>query len=343
MNDDEWVGGFHVYANDDELNWVIEYQLNGGVWVNRDLAPAPAFTTPEDFIDPQWKGKIVIHDPTTVSAGSGSVANMLATQGEEYVRKLLVDQEPLGIGKRRPDRQCVGLRVGLDVREGDLAVLVVHRSVRQLEPHDDALLGNTFAAHGQEDALVHWCETQGLKARPLALVGYGDQLAYSLDWCPAISIYQEAWNRRPSQQLEAKLAAARNGCASATAVPSGASWILPYASWREMMRISRDVFLTCSTTCGATSLGARTHMTVGGSEFCGRRVRSHSSDTITELPDWDSPGRLGRRSMALNESGCPPTSILSPFRASARRFQKLTSSRTDIAAPECRSCWAGCT
>ncbi len=35
--------------------------------------------------------------------------------------------------------------------------------------------GEIWVTHGQEDALVHWCETQGLKARPLALVGYGDE------------------------------------------------------------------------------------------------------------------------------------------------------------------------
>ena len=29
--------------------------------------------------------------------------------------------------------------------------------------------------HGQEDALVHWCVTQGIRARPLHLVGYGDE------------------------------------------------------------------------------------------------------------------------------------------------------------------------
>ena len=29
--------------------------------------------------------------------------------------------------------------------------------------------------HGQEDALVHWCTARGLKARPLAIVGYGDE------------------------------------------------------------------------------------------------------------------------------------------------------------------------
>ncbi len=32
-----------------------------------------------------------------------------------------------------------------------------------------------WITHGQEDALVHWCATRGLKARPLDIVGYGDE------------------------------------------------------------------------------------------------------------------------------------------------------------------------
>ena len=32
-----------------------------------------------------------------------------------------------------------------------------------------------WVTHGQEDALVHWCQTNGLKARPLDIVGYGDE------------------------------------------------------------------------------------------------------------------------------------------------------------------------
>ena len=35
--------------------------------------------------------------------------------------------------------------------------------------------GEIWVTHGQEDALVHWCQTRGLAARPLALVGYGDE------------------------------------------------------------------------------------------------------------------------------------------------------------------------
>jgi putative mRNA 3-end processing factor len=35
--------------------------------------------------------------------------------------------------------------------------------------------GEVWVTHGQEDALVHWCKTKGLAARPLDLVGYGDE------------------------------------------------------------------------------------------------------------------------------------------------------------------------
>ncbi|MGA0533474.1 ligase-associated DNA damage response exonuclease [Hansschlegelia sp. KR7-227] len=39
----------------------------------------------------------------------------------------------------------------------------------------DTGAGEIWVTHGEEDALVHWCGTTGLKARPLRLVGYGDE------------------------------------------------------------------------------------------------------------------------------------------------------------------------
>jgi len=35
--------------------------------------------------------------------------------------------------------------------------------------------GEVWVTHGQEDALVHWCTSKGLAARPLDLVGYGEE------------------------------------------------------------------------------------------------------------------------------------------------------------------------
>jgi putative mRNA 3-end processing factor len=35
--------------------------------------------------------------------------------------------------------------------------------------------GEIWVTHGQEDALVHWCGTHGLRARPLDIIGYGEE------------------------------------------------------------------------------------------------------------------------------------------------------------------------
>ncbi|MEE8627917.1 MULTISPECIES: ligase-associated DNA damage response exonuclease [Methylobacterium] len=39
----------------------------------------------------------------------------------------------------------------------------------------DTGAGEVWVTHGQEDALVHWCETQGIRAKPLHMLGYGDE------------------------------------------------------------------------------------------------------------------------------------------------------------------------
>lgn len=39
----------------------------------------------------------------------------------------------------------------------------------------DTQAGEIWVTHGREDALVHWCETQGLKASPLHIIGFEDE------------------------------------------------------------------------------------------------------------------------------------------------------------------------
>jgi putative mRNA 3-end processing factor len=40
---------------------------------------------------------------------------------------------------------------------------------------EDTGCGELWVTHGQEDALVHWAGTRGIKAKPLNLVGYSDE------------------------------------------------------------------------------------------------------------------------------------------------------------------------
>jgi putative mRNA 3-end processing factor len=71
------------------------------------------------------------------------------------------------------------MRVRARARQGGIALPMV------ISDHADwdgltATIAATGASeiwvtHGQEDALVHWCVTRGLKARPLDIVGYGDE------------------------------------------------------------------------------------------------------------------------------------------------------------------------
>ena len=39
----------------------------------------------------------------------------------------------------------------------------------------DTEAGEIWITHGEADALAHWCKTQGLEAKALHLVGYGDE------------------------------------------------------------------------------------------------------------------------------------------------------------------------
>lgn len=53
-----------------------------------------------------------------------------------------------------------------------------------------------------------------------ALVAYGDQYAVQQEWCPAESLYQEAYRQEDADSVLQKLRQARQGCASATPTPS---------------------------------------------------------------------------------------------------------------------------
>ena len=39
---------------------------------------------------------------------------------------------------------------------------------------EDVAPGELWVTHGRDDALIHWAQTQGIPARPLSLVGRGE-------------------------------------------------------------------------------------------------------------------------------------------------------------------------
>jgi ABC-type Fe3+ transport system substrate-binding protein len=56
----------------------------------------------QDLLKPEYRGKIACFDPAVSGSGIGTAAYLYVTLGEEYVRRLYVDQQPV---LSRDDRQ----------------------------------------------------------------------------------------------------------------------------------------------------------------------------------------------------------------------------------------------
>ena len=48
----------------------------------------------KDLLDPKWKGKIALQDPTITGSGSNQAAHLYYQHGEDFVKALYVDQKP---------------------------------------------------------------------------------------------------------------------------------------------------------------------------------------------------------------------------------------------------------
>jgi iron(III) transport system substrate-binding protein len=54
-----------------------------------------------DLLDPKWKGKLSFLDPSVAGTGANQVALLYTVFGEDFVKKLFVDQQPLISRERR--------------------------------------------------------------------------------------------------------------------------------------------------------------------------------------------------------------------------------------------------
>jgi iron(III) transport system substrate-binding protein len=49
----------------------------------------------KDLLDPKWKGRLAFMDPTVPGTGSNHASHLYITLGEDYVKRLYVDQKPM--------------------------------------------------------------------------------------------------------------------------------------------------------------------------------------------------------------------------------------------------------
>lgn len=95
-------------------------------FINTDYVKPEDIRAAKDLLDPKWKGKISVDDPTVSGTGSNTAAQFLLQFGEEFIKRLYVDQNP---GVTRNRRQLADwlargtYPICLNCRDGDLKPL----------------------------------------------------------------------------------------------------------------------------------------------------------------------------------------------------------------------------
>jgi ABC-type Fe3+ transport system substrate-binding protein len=90
VGDDNWVGGLDGIWADDAKTYLLAFTANamGTVSVNRDLISERELSAEKDLLDPRWRGKMSLQEPSG-GAGLADLTVLVASYGEDYLRALL--------------------------------------------------------------------------------------------------------------------------------------------------------------------------------------------------------------------------------------------------------------
>ena len=102
-DDSKWLGGFDAGFADNKRTYVFAFAsyLTYLVKVNRKVVPESELGSVSGILDPKWKGKIVVFDPRTGGAGALAMAALRQELGDEAIRKILIDQQPVFSSDKR--------------------------------------------------------------------------------------------------------------------------------------------------------------------------------------------------------------------------------------------------
>ena len=98
----KWKEG-KLWFSDPEEMYVLRLFSTAGpiVYINTQQVKPGEIKSAQDLLDPKWKGKISAHDPTISGSGIGQATRFYLALGEDYLRKLYVEQKLTIIRDRR--------------------------------------------------------------------------------------------------------------------------------------------------------------------------------------------------------------------------------------------------
>jgi iron(III) transport system substrate-binding protein len=104
----EVVDGSHwktgkLWFSDPEQRYVLRIfnTVNRTFTINTREVRPEELRVIRDLLDPKWKGRISFMDPTVSGTGSNQAAQLYAQLGEDFIRRLFLDQKPMISRDRR--------------------------------------------------------------------------------------------------------------------------------------------------------------------------------------------------------------------------------------------------
>lgn len=92
-DDGKWAGGFNLFTDpNNAVTLITEFSDVGGVYINKEQVPE-GLAGVDALLDPKWKGQIAVYDPTVSNAGSMSLAGLVGMKGDDFLKKLIVDND----------------------------------------------------------------------------------------------------------------------------------------------------------------------------------------------------------------------------------------------------------
>ena len=97
----KWKAGKLWFVDPDE-KYILRLVNNVSslLAINTKYVKPEQFRSIKDLINPRWKGKIAVDDPTVPGGGSNKAAILYLQFGEEFIKKLYIDQKP-GFSRNR--------------------------------------------------------------------------------------------------------------------------------------------------------------------------------------------------------------------------------------------------
>ncbi|MGH7835173.1 MAG: ABC transporter substrate-binding protein [Candidatus Binatia bacterium] len=124
----KWKRGKVWFADPEERYVVRAFSSTASLlFINTDHVKPGELRSVKDLLNPKWKGKISAEDPTSTGAGANLAAQFYNQLGEEFVKKLYVDQKTVRTRDRRQmsDWLARGTHpICLNCREDDVRPLI---------------------------------------------------------------------------------------------------------------------------------------------------------------------------------------------------------------------------